>query len=321
MKIIKKVLKVVLITIVSLVLVCVAADCAWIFIPQVRASQKLEFVEEYEKPVDQIDIPESATVIGLGEATHGNSTFQVIKQSVFERLVKEYGVRAFAIEDDFGEGLAINDYIHGTGDLKSALDAVNVLSFSIYQTQQIIDLVQWMHDYNDSCEKGDEVSFYGFDMQNPEVGVARVVDYCKKNDIAVDIKPLETFAARAENGYEYDAEGFSSSVSELKTVFEDMLAALNVDDTSESEDISNNLEIKQMLRIVDNCQGFLELSKAYASDDYSASNNCRDKLMAENVLWISEFEQELGNDKIMIAGHNGHIINCNLLLKSGLPRS
>ena len=118
MKIIKKTLKVVLIIIVTLVLVCVAADCAWIYVPQVKASQKLEFIGDYAKSVDQIDIPESATVIGLGEATHGNSTFQVLKLTVFEQLVKNYGVRAFAIEGDFGEGLIVNDYIHGNSDIE-----------------------------------------------------------------------------------------------------------------------------------------------------------------------------------------------------------
>ncbi len=297
MKIIKKILKVVLIIIVTFVLLCVAADCAWIFIPQVKASQKLEFIADHKKSIDQIDIPESATVIGLGEATHGNSTFQEMKLSVFEQLVDNYGVRAFVIEGDFGEGLIINDYIHGKNDIATASDAVHNLSFNIYHTQQMIDLVQWMRDYNDSCAEGDEVSFYGFDLQNPEAGAARVVEYCKNSeDISVDITPLESFANRAENDFEYDSEGFKAVIPELKKVLEERLAA-------DADDI----ELKQLIRILDNCQAFIELAKAYSSDIYTDGYNCRDKYMAEIVMWISEFEQELGNEKIMIAGHNGHI--------------
>lgn len=52
------------------------------------------------------------------------------------------------METDFGEGIAIDHYIHGIGEITSAEDAVHPLSFNLYDTQQKIDLIQWMHDYN-----------------------------------------------------------------------------------------------------------------------------------------------------------------------------
>lgn len=41
-------------------------------------------------------------------------------------------------------------------------------------------------------------------------------------------------------------------------------------------------------------------------NEYGSYNNKRDELMAQNVMWILEHEQEK-NARIMIAGHNGHI--------------
>ena len=56
----------------------------------------------YAEPVENITVPESAKIIALGEATHGNAEFQQLKLEVFKQLVKKNGVRAFALEGDYG---------------------------------------------------------------------------------------------------------------------------------------------------------------------------------------------------------------------------
>lgn len=74
---------------------------------------------------DDIVIPEGKRIIALGEATHGNREFQELKLSIFKKLVEENGVRAFAIEGDFGGCLEVNEYIHGGSG--SALEALRRL--------------------------------------------------------------------------------------------------------------------------------------------------------------------------------------------------
>ena len=56
----------------------------------------------YAEPVENITVPESAKIIALGEATHGNAEFQQLKLEVFKLMVKNNGVRAFALEGDYG---------------------------------------------------------------------------------------------------------------------------------------------------------------------------------------------------------------------------
>ena len=67
----------------------------------------------YAEPVETITVPESAKIIALGEATHGNAEFQQLKLEVFKQLVKKNGVRAFALEGDCGGCEQVNRYIHG----------------------------------------------------------------------------------------------------------------------------------------------------------------------------------------------------------------
>lgn len=114
---------------------------------------------------DEIVIPEGKRIIALGEATHGNKEFQELKLSIFKKLVEENGVRAFAIEGDFGGCLEVNDYIHGGSG--STLEAVKKIGFKIYQTKEMMNLIDYMRDYNLS-HLDDDINFYGFDMQRTE---------------------------------------------------------------------------------------------------------------------------------------------------------
>ena len=83
-----------------------------------KCADKATF-KTYAKPVKDIEIPESAEIIALGEATHGNTEFQRLKLDVFQVMVEKYGVRAFCLEADYGCCEAANRYIHG-GEVKKS---------------------------------------------------------------------------------------------------------------------------------------------------------------------------------------------------------
>ena len=119
--------------------------------------EAIDEADQYISTIEQFDIPDDVKVIGLGEATHGNIEFQELKKDVFEVLVKNENVRVFVLEGDFGGGQQINQFIlNGNG---TAEEAVNTLDYSIYKTEQMIDLVQWMHDYNATVSEDRESLF------------------------------------------------------------------------------------------------------------------------------------------------------------------
>ncbi|CAM4295021.1 erythromycin esterase family protein [Bacillus manliponensis] len=126
--------------------------------------------EKYISSVKKINIPDDVRIISLGEATHGNLELQKLKKDVFEALIKNENVRVFVIEGDFGGGQEINQFIlDGKG---TAEESVNALDYGIYKTEQMIDFVQWMHDYNATASSDEKIYFYGNDMQR--------YDYSKK---------------------------------------------------------------------------------------------------------------------------------------------
>ena len=108
-----------------------------------------EFVK-YAGQIEDIKIPEGTRIVALGEATHGNREFQQLKLDVFQETVKNAGVRAFALEGDFGGCEYVNRYIHG-GD-GTAEEAAAAIGFAIYRTNEMAELISWMREYNGSAK-------------------------------------------------------------------------------------------------------------------------------------------------------------------------
>ena len=114
---------------------------------------------KYAASVSELTVPDEVQIVALGEATHGNKEFQQLRLDVLQVLVEKYGVRAFALEGDFGGCEAINRYIHGEGG--TAAEALSATGFAIYRTEEMENLVEWMRDYNASAAQGDDLRFYG----------------------------------------------------------------------------------------------------------------------------------------------------------------
>lgn len=143
--------------------------------------------EKYAVTVEDISIPEQAKIVALGEATHGNQEFQQLKLDVFKIMVEDNGVRAFSLEGDYGGCEAVNRYIHG-GD-GTVKDAVSAIGFTIYQTEEMENLISWMREYNKSATQGNDIRFYGFDMQRREYTYKYLLEAVK--DAGIDAKELE----------------------------------------------------------------------------------------------------------------------------------
>ena len=97
---------------------------------------------KYAASVSELTVPDEVQIVALGEATHGNKEFQQLRLDVLQVLVEKYGVRAFALEGDFGGCEAINRYIHGEGG--TAAEALSATGFAIYRTEEMENLVEWI---------------------------------------------------------------------------------------------------------------------------------------------------------------------------------
>lgn len=245
-----------------------------------------EEFSKYAVVVSDITVPEQAQIVALGEATHGNREFQQLRLDMFQVLVEKYGVRAFGLEGDFGGCEAINRYIHG-GD-GTAVGALSATGFAIYRTEEMENLVEWMRNYNASAAEGEDLRFYGFDMEQRAYSYRYLLEAVQENGI--DTTELEMIWDSKKGTY---VDTYSTE--ERTAIIDAAREALSQDDA-------------QAVHFADILLQNIELGKYI--NDAGELNAQRDRMMAENTLWILQQEQARGNGRVMISGHNNHVMQC-----------
>ena len=170
----------------------------------------------YAVPVSEFCVPDEAQIVALGEATHGNREFQQLRLDVFQVLAEKYGVRAFALEGDFGGCEAIDRHIHGAGG--TAAEALSATGFAIYRTEEMENLVEWMRDYNASAAPGEDLRFYGFDMEQRAYSYRYLLEALHQADI--DAADFEKMWNGETNTY---ADGYTAEQrAEIITAVKDL---------------------------------------------------------------------------------------------------
>ena len=245
-----------------------------------------EEFSKYATSVSELTVPDTAQIVALGEATHGNKEFQQLRLDVFQVLVEKYGVRAFALEGDFGGCEAINRYIHGADG--TAAEALSATGFAIYRTEEMENLVEWMRGYNASATQGDDLRFYGFDMEQRAYNYRYLLEAVHKANI--DTTEFEKMWDSEAGTY---ADGYTTEQrTEIISAVKEQLPPDDVQAIHFADILLQNIELGKYI------------------DDSGELNAQRDRMMAENTLWILQQEQARGNSRIMISGHNNHIMQC-----------
>ena len=251
-----------------------------------KCADTIEFAK-YAVPVSDITIPENTRIVALGEATHGNVEFQLLKLDVFKNIVENHGVRAFALEGDFGGCEAVNRYIHG--EEGTVQEAVKAIGFAIYRTQEMMDLVSWMRTYNETAKQGEDICFYGFDMQRYAYNYQYLLEAAK--EAKLDTSELEQIWDADRNQYAeaYTSQQRAEIIGKMKEEFLQIGEEQNEQAIHLADILLQNIEIGKYM------------------EDAGEGNKHRDQMMAENVMWILKQEETRGNRCIFISGHNGHV--------------
>jgi erythromycin esterase len=98
----------------------------------------------------------NATIVGLGEATHGAAEITGLKHRVLRLLVEDLGYRTLAWEEDWSLGLRINQYLRtGEGDLAGLVGRMS----TAWRSAEVTEVLRWIRAWN--AGHRDDVTFVG----------------------------------------------------------------------------------------------------------------------------------------------------------------
>lgn len=219
-----------------------------------------------------------ADVVAVGEATHGTREFFRVKHKIFRYLVEERGFRLLGLEAGFAETLKINDFVlNGEG---SADEVIKTLDFWTWRTEEVRDMINWIREFNKEADT--KIKFYGFDMQYTQEASKLLYNEIEEENISLPEKSRDLLEQMKSGKLEEDID--EDDVDELKSTI-----------TSVKE-ISGLGELYTRLAEV-----IIQSIEFTASEE---SHRVREKLMAENILWLRNYERK---EKMFLWAHNGHV--------------
>jgi erythromycin esterase len=275
---------------------------------------------EPSAPLEDLDflaeVVGDARIVGVGESAHGIHEFYLARHRFLRFLVEKMGFRAYVLESGWCEGIAVNEWIHGTrGDLGELQRSG--FTYGMGACKEMTAQLEWMRAHN--RRGGPGVDFSGMDMiaalATPEPGLRPALAYLERVDPpAADyfrrevVSPIERFAASEPDMARYLSIPLSvrDRVSVLLTDI-----ALLFDDRRIQYISATSLEeytiARRHVALVKQFDDLIRHSVETGADAAHpfADGRMRDRYMAENVAWILE---HLGSDaRIVVAAHNGHL--------------
>jgi erythromycin esterase len=232
------------------------------------------------------------SVIGLGEATHGQSESCDVKLRLTKLAVKEGGCRVVAYEASAARAMACDDYISGrTNDLAAAVGGLGML---IWQIEENRSLLQELRAWNDRARPSDRVRFIGVDVQDPTAAMAVLRAILPASHAGL-VDEAAAMAAKSGPAAQACFAGDLAPMEALKAELKSWGARLEA-----VEGLSSSAASRRTL-----CRMEIEAGLTMVS-----SPGARDHAMAQMVL--AQMEGVDASRPMVIWAHNAHVMHAPL---------
>lgn len=120
-----------------------------------------------------------ATVLALGEATHGNAEFQTLRTELARKLPQ---FRTIVLEEDVGSVALVDRFVQGGPG--TAREAAMAFGFRLSKTEQVADFLQFLRDRNAALPTTERTHLVGMDVQRVDANKQIALDRLAASDPA-----------------------------------------------------------------------------------------------------------------------------------------
>ena len=247
----------------------------------------------------------SKRVVLLGEASHGTSEFYRARAAITRRLIEEHGFSIVAVEADWPDAAAVNNYIQHRPQMTMQPAPFSRFPSWMWRNVEFDAFTRYLHQFNGAKNSSERVAFYGLDLYNMNASIAAVLSYldCVDQSAAeVARSRYACLSAWSHNPAAYGRAALSPGFSECeKPVTQILLDLLKQQLEYSLKDGDKFFDAAQNARLVANAERYYRIMY-YGSQ---LSWNLRDQHMFQTLQQIMA---HAGQDKkVVVWAHNSHI--------------
>ncbi|MHB0855964.1 MAG: erythromycin esterase family protein [Anaerolineae bacterium] len=279
-----------------------------------NAALPLENLPEDLSPV--LDWIDDASIVLLGEATHGTHDFYRTRALLTRRLIAEKDFCTVAVEADWPDANRVGRYVLGIGDGTTGIESLSGFErFPAWMwcNVEVLEFINWLKAFNRTAPTdAEKVGFFGLDLYSLRASSEAVIRYLETKDPAAAQRARYRYACFDQFGEDPHAYGYA--------------AAFGLDAACESE------VVQQLVELSRSANALVQQDGSHARDEFFfaeqnarlvrnveeyyraqfagrvSSWNLRDRHMAETLDALLDYDrQRRGNAKVVVWAHNSHL--------------
>jgi erythromycin esterase-like protein len=163
-----------------------------------------------------------ARFVLLGEAAHGTHEFYRERAKITQRLLREKGFAAIAVEADWPDAYRVHRYVQGDKTDANAVQAVRGFKRFpawIWRNADVLDFIRWLRTYNHASASAQQVGFYGLDLYSRHASMECVLRYLDATDPDAAHRARLRYACFDQFGDDPQAYGYAAGLG-LRPAYE-----------------------------------------------------------------------------------------------------
>jgi erythromycin esterase-like protein len=259
-----------------------------------------------------LDLVGDASLVLLGEGSHGTHDFYQTRADITRRLIAEKGFTAVAAEADWPDAYRVNRYVRGESDdadADSALRGFERFPTWMWRNTVVLEFVDWLRDFNSKRSRAEQAGFFGLDLYSLFNSIGAVLEYLDHVDPEAATRARYRYSCFEHFGEDSQAYGYVASFDLSRSCEDEAIKQLiemqrRAFEYSRAGDGDDFFDAEQNARLVKNAEEY------YRSmfRGRQSSWNLRDTHMAETVEAIMSYLPRAGRKpKIVIWAHNSHL--------------
>jgi erythromycin esterase-like protein len=257
-----------------------------------------------------------ASVVCIGEASHGTHEFYRERAKITKRLIDEKGFHAVAVEADWPDAYRVNRFVRNSSDDGTANEALAGFKARfptwMWRNADVLDFAGWLRGFNDAvADEQQKVGFYGVDLYSLFSSIEAVIEYLERVDPESAKHARRRYSCFDHYGDEAQAYGYATAAGIAQSCQDAVVTQLTELRRRAAELVhQSDLPPDEFFYAEQNARLVANAEEYYRSmfGGRVSSWNLRDRHMAETIdALVGHLSKTRGRAKVVVWAHNSHL--------------
>ena len=262
-----------------------------------------------------LDVIGDASLVLIGEATHGTAEFYRIRAELTQALLERKGFSFVAAEADWPDAYRANRWVRhmsDDADAESALDDFTRFPRWMWRNEVVVDFLTWLRAFNAARAPQQRAGWYGLDLYSLHRSMEAVLAYLKDIDPEGATRARERYGCFGHLGGDGQSYGYAATIGLSRSCEDDVVQQL-IEMRRRASDYANRdgyvaedeyFFAEQNARLVKNAEQYYRAMFGGQVESW----NLRDTHMMETLQALMAWStRRSGSAKAVVWAHNSHL--------------